>query len=210
MITDADIRLLNNYVDQLIIKRDIAHRSLNRKRVKYRALSRYLEDVHTARSLIQLAAQITQEDLEFHVSNLVSSALYSVFPKPYDFITRFVKRRNTTECDMFFHRDGSEMEPEFASGGGPLDVGSFASRLSQLTLEEMTLLLLLDEPFKNLSRNLIHNVCEMLITLKKKLGVQFIIVTHIVDLIKAGDKVFSVHNGEVKAWTSGKSSRRTT
>lgn len=195
-----DLRKLEEFIHRAAAKRDHVAQELKRSRLKLRAQKRYLEDVEEARNLMQTAAEMAQRHLEFQISNLVSSALYSVFPNPYKFIVRFVSRRNTTECDMFFERNECEMEPEFASGGGPLDVASFACRISQLTLEGVAPLVILDEPFKNLSKNLMENACAMLNALKEKLGIQFIIVTHVPELVKAGDAVFRVHDGEVMPW----------
>jgi len=195
-----DLTKLQETIHKRVATRDYIAQDLKRLKLKLRAQKRYLEDVEEARGVMQMAAEMAQRHLEFHIANLVSSALYAVFPDPYKFVVRFVSRRNTTECDMFFEKNGIEMEPEFASGGGPLDVASFASRISQLTLEEVMPLVILDEPFKNLSKNLIENACAMLNALKEKLGIQFIIVTHVPELVKAGDAVFQVHNGEVRSW----------
>lgn len=201
MISKEDITAMGSKIQRLIGQRDHTLRELRRKRLKLRAHKRYVEDVEIARKLVQVAAKKTQENLQFHISSLVTSGLYCVFPKPYNFIVEFVQRRNNSECDMFFERDGNLWEPEFASGGGPLDVASFSSRISQLTLEGVRQLVVLDEPFKYLSRGLIKNVCEMLKASKKELGIQFLIVTHVPELVKAGDKVFEVENGRISEWT---------
>lgn len=201
-ISKTDLLALDDKIRRLSTQRDHAIRELKRKKLKLRAHRRFLqEDVEIARKLIQIAAQKTQENLQFHISNLVTSGLYSVFPNPYNFVVKFVQRRNNSECDMFFERKGNCMEPEFASGGGPLDVASFSSRISQLTLEGVRPIVVLDEPFKNLSRGLIKNACEMLKALKKELKIQFIIVTHVPELVKAGDKIFEVENGRISEWT---------
>lgn len=200
MISKEDLLALGHKINRLSGQRAGVLRELRRKMLKLRAQKRHMEDVHLARKLIQIAAKKTQENLQFHISNLVTSGLYSVFPHPYSFVVEFVQRRNTSECDMLFKRGGNLMEPEFASGGGPLDVASFSSRISQLTLEGVRPLVILDEPFKNLSRGLIKNACEMLKALKKELKIQFIIVTHEVELVKAGDKVFEVENGRISEW----------
>jgi len=52
--------------------------------------------------------------------------------------------------------------------------------------------IVLDEPFRFLSRELQGRAGEMLKLLSQKLGIQFIFVTHVQDLVEAADRVFEV------------------
>lgn len=62
-------------------------------------LSEKLDNLLKARSVVQIVAEQTQKKLEYHISNLVSMALASVFPEPYVFNLRFVQKRNKTEAE---------------------------------------------------------------------------------------------------------------
>ena len=72
-----------------------------------------------------------------------------------------------------------------ASGGGVVDVAAFALRLSCIVLHKPVLrrIILLDEPFKFVSEQYRENIKTMLETLAKDFNVQFIMVTHIEELI---------------------------
>lgn len=145
-----------------------------------------------ARKLVQKVAKETQQKLEGHIGNLVTIAEAAVFPEPYEFEVEFVERRNQTECDMYFVKDGNRMNPILSSGGGALDVASFALRCAFWSLKKTRPTLLLDEPFRNVSADLQLMCVDMLKYIRDNLGIQIIIVSHLRNLIGAADKVFRV------------------
>lgn len=99
----------------------------------------------------------------------------------YDFRIEFVKRRNKTEADLYFERDGNRYEYGQV-GGGVLDVAAFALRLASLVLRRPPVrkVLVLDEPAKMLSERggNLERFCDLLVTLADETGFQFIIVSH--------------------------------
>jgi len=167
--------------------------------IKLKDKERYLEDCQKVRAYIQIVAETTQKQIEFHISNLVTMALAAVFPDPYEFILQFTQRRNKTEADLIFRKDGNDGGPVSIAGGGALDVASFALRSATWALKPSRKSLLLDEPFKFLSRDLQEKGSEMLKMISDKLGIQLIIVSHIPEIISNSDKVFNIENnkGEV-------------
>lgn len=143
-----------------------------------------------ARAIIQKVARETQQSLEYHVGELVSLALTGIFPDPYKFVVEFVERRNKSECDLWFERRGERVHPFDASGGGAVDVASFALRSSIWGLGKSRNVLGLDEPFRFLSRELQPLASEMLAEISHRLGLQIIMITHSPDLIEGADRVF--------------------
>lgn len=157
------------------------------------ALKRSADDLLEVRALFQKAAQDTQQKLEFHISNLVSTALAAVFDDPYTFQLEFVQKRNKTEAELWFVRNGEKMKPIDASGGGAVDVASFALRIAFWSLTKKTRpLIILDEPFKHLSSDLQNRASDMLKMLSENLGLQIILVSHIDQLILNAAKEFKV------------------
>ena len=157
------------------------------------SLQRNANDLLEVRALFQKAAQDTQQKLEFHISNLVSTALAAVFDDPYTFQLEFVQKRNKTEAELWFVRNGEKMKPIDASGGGAVDVASFALRIAFWSLTKKTRpLIILDEPFKHLSADLQNRASDMLKMLSENLGLQIILVSHIDQLISNADKEFKV------------------
>lgn len=148
-----------------------------------------------AQLVIQNIAQLTQEQLVYHVSELVSLALAAVFPNPYELKIDFVLKRNRTEAELYFYRDGKKIEPMSASGGGAVDVASFALRVACWSLSQPRTrnTLILDEPLHFLKGGeLPEKGSLMLKEISDKLGLQIIMVSHIPEQVEGADKVHNV------------------
>ncbi len=149
-----------------------------------------------AQNIIQTVARQTQAELSYHISELVSLAMSAVFDKPYELHIDFVLRRGKTEADIFFmdKKSGELFDPMQATGGGVVDVASFALRLVAWSLSRPKTdnVLILDEPFRFLSRDLHPKASRMLLEVSGKLGLQIIMVSHSLELIEAANKVFYV------------------
>ena len=147
-----------------------------------------------ARAVLQMVAKGVQEHLQDHFSKLVSMALESVFENPYKFIVEFEEKRGKTECRLLFERDGYKIDPLTSSGGGPIDIACFALRVAFLIMSVNRKVIILDEPFKNLRSTLHEAAGNMIKHLAEKLEIQFIIITHLDDMVKTGDRVIELEN----------------
>ncbi|MCP4475372.1 MAG: hypothetical protein GY821_12570 [Gammaproteobacteria bacterium] len=145
--------------------------------------------------IIQKVARDTQAELEYHISDVVSMALDTIFDDPYKFKIEFVLKRNKTECELLLEKKGEKINPLSACGGGVIDVVSFALRIALWTLQtpKSRNTFILDEPFKFLSKDLLPRASELLKELSDRLNIQFIIVTHLDELSECADKVFKVN-----------------
>lgn len=144
---------------------------------------------------LQRIAKETQSHLRFQVEDVVNSALDVVFPGEYEFKLEFEISRGRTEARLVFlsQKTGKEVDPMSASGGGVVDLTSFALRIACYALERgIDNVIILDEPFRFISRDLQARAGEILKSLSKKMNLQFIIVTHISEMIDVSDKVFEV------------------
>lgn len=143
-----------------------------------------LFDTEEAHRAITAVAQAVQEQAHDRIAGVVSRCLEMVFDEPYEFRIMFEKKRNRTEARLVFVREGQEINPLDASGGGVVDVAAFALRLSCLMLARPARrrLVILDEPFKFVSAEYRARVRAMLEGLAEDMGVQFIMVTHIDEL----------------------------
>jgi ABC-type transporter Mla maintaining outer membrane lipid asymmetry ATPase subunit MlaF len=147
-----------------------------------------------AQVVIQVVALLTQNQLRYHISEIVTLALASVFDDPYEFDVEFVQRRGQTECDLSFVREDAHVSPLTASGGGVVDIAAFALRVALWSLKQPHTrpILILDEPFRFVSANYKPKASEMLKMISERLGLQIIMVTHSEELIECADAVFVV------------------
>ncbi len=196
-IKKASAALMNMKAEKLVLEKSLE--SYRENIAKYGQDS---IDIEKARAMVQFVANKLQKGLEERIVNIVNLALSSVFDDPYEFKVVFVTRRNQTECDMFFVKNGNECEPMEASGGGPLDIASLALRMAIWSIKKTRALHILDEPAKFLSRDMQDKASDMLHLLSEELGIQLIIVSHIPEMITAADRVFEVkQTGGVSAIT---------
>jgi DNA repair exonuclease SbcCD ATPase subunit len=166
---------------------------LDKSRTRKEQLTEFAQALEQSQVLIQTTAKETQERLRYHIQDIVQTALDTCFPGEYDFIVNFEIKRGRTEADMFLEREGERINPMEASGGGVVDMISFALRLSAWTLSRTDNLIVLDEPYKFLSANLRPLAGEILRELSEKLQLQILIVTHDPIMIDAADQIFEVN-----------------
>ena len=147
-----------------------------------------------AKEIITLVGLKTQEQIKFHISDITSLALETVFDNPYKLELDFVQRRNKTECDIYFTRNENKIDPLSSSGGGAVDIASFALRIASWALQmpRTRNTIILDEPLRFLSKEYREEASIMLKEVSQKLGIQFIIVTHDSVLTRYADKIFEV------------------
>lgn len=169
------------------------HQQLQKAEGIRKGAKRALWASERAQALIQQVAQTTQQELEYRISELVTLALSSVFPDPYQFKLRFVVRRGKTEADLLFLHGDQEIDPLSASGGGVVDVAAFALRVALWRLSNgLRPVLVLDEPFRFVSSSYLPAAGEMLRSLSEKMGLQIVMVTHLDALVEIADRVFQV------------------
>lgn len=155
-----------------------------------------LEDAQT---FLQKVAQETQEHLKFKIEDIVNLALETCFPGEYSFRLNFNISRGKTEAELVFLSQSSDrpIDPMNASGGGVVDIACFALRIASYVLEQgIDNVIVLDEPMKFVSKDLLNSAGEILKVLSTKLGLQIIMVTHENKFIDIADKVFEVKKDE--------------
>lgn len=193
----TDLEQLKKEYERREGKKDFIQQAVRRTKVDLQALKEEALTIEEAQGILQTVAQATQEELEYHVSEIVSLAMEAVFPDPYKLNLNFELRRNKSEADLTFSKKKSEkIDPLTAAGGGAVDVASFGLRVSLFSLQSPTTrsTIILDEPFRFLSKGLQERASAMVKEISERLGIQFIIVTHESNLLEAADKVFVVEN----------------
>lgn len=197
----AKIQDLRNDLEQQKGRRQQIVSAITQAQASVKQLKKDLADHEQARTVIKHVGLKTQQLLQYHIGEITSLAMEAVFDDPYEMIAEFVERRNKTECDLLFERDGKRINPLDASGGGVVDIASFALRAASWSMGRPRTqpVLILDEPFKQLSANLMPKASQMLEDVSKELGLQIIMVTHSDELTERADKIFEVRISKRKS-----------
>lgn len=153
---------------------------------------REIINCENARAVLQAVAEQTQNEVSISISDIVTNAMQTVMNEPYEFKVQFIQKRGKTEAELKFVRDGLEIDPIASSGGGAVDLAAFALRVSLWCLSKPANTIVLDEPFRFLSKGLQPKAGELLKEISSKLGIQFIIVTHEKALVDSANKVIKV------------------
>ena len=158
-------------------------------------LNSELKSLEDAQIFLQKIAQETQEHLRFQIEDIVNLALETCFPGEYIFQIKFEISRGKTEAELVFldQKTQRQIDPMNASGGGVVDLTTFALRIACYALERGTdNVIILDEPMKFVSKDLLDRLCEVIKVLSKKMNLQIIMVTHENKFIEISDKIFEV------------------
>ena len=168
---------------------------LLRNKEQLESLRERIKLLEQAQAFLQKIAQDTQSNLKFQIEDIVNLALETCFPNEYKFQLQFNISRGKTDAELVFisQKTGRPIDPMNASGGGVVDITTFALRIASYALEQgIDNVMILDEPFRFVSKDLVARAGEILKVLSEKIGLQVILVTHIGELIDVADKVFEV------------------
>jgi len=187
-----NLQRIKDEVTRLAKIRDFHRYNLSTLQTDKQRLEQRLDHAVQARTFIQTVATEVQRNLETHISSVVTLALSTVIPDPIEFVVRFEQRRGRTECDLLFREQEENYRPLDGSGFGALDVASSAMRFVFWSLKRNRPVIIMDEPFRNVSPDLHERLSEMLQMISKDLGLQIIMVSHSEDVNVRADKTFNV------------------
>ncbi|MDA3809614.1 MAG: hypothetical protein PF518_04705 [Spirochaetaceae bacterium] len=139
-----------------------------------------------------------QNKLKFFIDDINQQALNITFPG-YNFTIEFTIKNNVTHAGIYVENHGKQQKPMDSNGGG---LGNVIALCSQMGCKKMTLTrdtILADQPMKDVSQGKKEElVMEMLNTLTKDMGIQYIMISHINSQIEAADSTIKVtiHDNE--------------
>ena len=188
-------------LDKAIWAEQQLRKRLSATNARLRALNREQTWTEQAQAIIRQAAVDTRQSIKVHIADLVTAAIQSILPeqKWYEFEASFLDKGGVE----FSLKKGGRVRDPFGVGGGIVDIVSTGLRFAIWSLSQLRPVVLLDEPFRNLSRTLYGEQAKkkasaLLKELSHELGLQLIVVTHDPDLIAEADAVFRVESdGEV-------------
>lgn len=142
-----------------------------------------LQDYLEAHKIAQEIAEQIQRYVHKQIAEVVNKCLRVVFDDLYEFRISFISKRGKTEAQLEFIKKGKVIQD---TGGGVVDVASFALRLSSLLLnkKKISRTIILDQPFSNVSKDkgYLERIPDMLMMLSEEFDIQFIQVNHTEEL----------------------------
>ena len=152
------------------------------------------ENITKALVFLQENAMLVQDKITRPIEKLVTKAIRDVFQEDgYDFEMEVRPVKNTTSLEFYFVRNGRRYEPMDCCGYGCIDVASYALRIAIWSFTGYDKVLLLDQPFTNVSEKYLDRLGMFLCASSKDLKFQLIIITHVKKLIEYADRQFTLH-----------------
>lgn len=145
-----------------------------------------LSDIEEAQKILQKTAKELQNRLSIKINEFVTYTLEQVFGENvYKFNMEFVEKRGKTEVEMYLtsSNDGRvdlKNLNDIRGGGGVLDIVALALRIAMWSLQpNKSNTFIFDQPFTNVSADVLPRVADLLQELSERMGLQFIIINHL-------------------------------
>ena len=185
----SDYRSLVNYKkEELRIKRE----QLESKRKDIQGVEERLASLKKIAGIFKKSAVSSQEYLSEYLPALVTDSIKVVFPdRNLIFKVEFSTARDT-QCNVSLEEDGKKLSLFDSEGYGVLDIISIVLRAAYIVLDKSEKIMILDEPFRNLSVDRHEAASKMLYDLSHRLKMQIIINTHLIGIEDIADKTIHV------------------
>lgn len=190
-----DLSAIEQRVTRLDALADVAKQNHANAVIRLKTCQEFADVVKESVDVVRTVAQRTQMEFERKITTMTDSALETVFQGKYKFKIEFTARRNNSEAVVkLVDANGNEVEPMDDNGGTIVNIISFAMKLTmwRLANPRRRNVIILDEPMKFVSKDLVPLVADMMAFLSHKLDLQIIMVTHIEDLIQRADNIIKV------------------
>lgn len=170
-----------NQLNNLLTEYTLAKRQVKAEKDRQKETRANLEALQQAQKIVQTVAEQVQTEAHGKITAIVNRCLKAIFGKgAYEFAIRFVSARGKTEAKLVFLKNGEELDPKLAVGGGTVDVAAFALRLTDLLLARPARrrLIISDEPFKWINGETYQErTAGMLDMLAEDFGFRFVFVS---------------------------------
>ena len=143
---------------------------------------------------MEIAKESQQQNKEY-IESVVSSALQTIFGKNFSFVIEIEEKYDQQQIKFFMDKgDGILRSPrDIQVCGGELNVIVLGLRPAIWSLNpDAVPILMIDEPLKDLSQEYIPIAGQIINQLSEKYNLQFIIITHIEQLVKYGHNIIEI------------------
>lgn len=185
----------SDYRSQLNFKLEeyrIKNEQLEQKKQELDSIEARLASLKKIASIFKKSAVSSQEYLSNYLTALVTDSIKVVFPdRNLIFRVEFSTARDT-QCNVSLEEDGKKLSLFDSEGYGVLDIISIVLRAAYIVLDKSEKIMILDEPFRNLSVDRHEAASKMLYDLSHRLKMQIIINTHLIGIEDIADTTINI------------------
>ena len=190
-----DLIELLNVLDEKNHELSLAVKEVKKLDTQIKENDKLIFNLEKLKELIIKLGEQTQEEAFSYIEETITLALQSVYGTEYSFEIVSETKRDQQEITFSVNKGGLKLEPRQDSlGGGVIDICSLALRMVMWTLERNSScpIIILDEPFKNVSSQYREKASQMIKTISDMLNIQIIMVTHMSEYIDCSDNVIEL------------------
>lgn len=186
--------ILNIKLEEYRVKKE----QLESRKQELKEIEGKLASLKRVASIFKKSAVSSQSYLSEYLTALVTDSIKVVFPdRNLVFKVEFSTNRDT-QCNVSLEEDGKKLSLFDSEGYGVLDIISIVLRAAYIILDKSEKIMLLDEPFRNLSVDRHEAASKMLYDLSHRLKLQIIINTHLIGIEDIADKTITIR----RQWTT--------
>lgn len=187
----AEYRSLLNYKKE---ERRIKREQLEAKKNELLSIEKKLLSLKKIADIFKKSAVSSQEYLSSYLTSLVTDSIRVVFPdRNLVFRVEFSTTRDT-QCNVSLEEDERKLSLFDSEGYGVLDIISIVLRAAYIVLDKSEKIMILDEPFRNLSVDRHEAASKMLYDLSHRLNMQIIVNTHLIGIEDVADKTINLRS----------------
>lgn len=191
---ELDLKKYRSKLDMLKGQKESIVNNIEAKETQLKELLLERDASIEARTHIQQVAKNTLQKLKVKLEEIVTLALQTIITdQEYSLDANFYIKNNRPQCELSFLKMGEKTNPMDDEGYGAVNIAAFALRISlwNISNPKTDSVLIIDEPFKDLSEDYIDDAFAFMKEISHKLGIQIICVTHEKGLIEQSDKLFN-------------------
>lgn len=188
--------MIKNYreiIDKYKGRKELIIQKIKERQIKKDNLNNKLVVILKSQKIIQKIVVDLQNSIKYNINKVINSILETCFPNEYEFQFNFIINKDKTEAEINFIKNGCKENVNDEAGGGLRNILAVAFRIVLLSLSQNRKVLLLDEPFADLSEELHEIMMKILKKLSDELNIQIIMSTHNHNIIYLADKVFKIN-----------------
>lgn len=193
-----------NIIDSRLEEYRVKKEQLESRKQEIKVIENKLASLKRVASIFKKSAVSSQSYLSEYLTALVTDSIKVVFPdRNLVFKVDFSTNRDT-QCNISLEEDGKKLSLFDSEGYGVLDIISIVLRAAYIILDKSEKIMILDEPFRNLSVDRHEAASQMLCDLSHRLRMQIIINTHLIGIEDIADKTILIKRNQNGLYKQGR------